>query len=409
MEPRFELFLQAVGAAVRNEPLSAALDPDSSLMLDMLELAQEHHVLPMIFEAVHNHPAIAAIDPSIIENIRRTTIRSVMGQAVKTVDFLKLSEHLRQNGIRALVVKGIVCRDLYPKPDHRCSGDEDVLCGEAQFRACHKAMLSFGMEPGDPSLESYEVPYVKPDSPLYIELHKTLFARNSDVFNDYNRFFEQAFERSVDVEIRGMPVATLCPTDHLFYLIIHAYKHFLHSGFGIRQVCDISLFANAYGKDVDWRYVYDHCRSIRADKFAAAILKIGEKYLAFSPEKAHLPQFWRDIQVNEQPLLADMLQGGIYGSSDRNRVHSCNMTLNAVADGKKGKKAKKNILRSVFPSAQSLEGRYRYLRRHKYLLPVAWTSRILHFAKDREAGATDVLKTGSQRIELLKEYDIIDR
>ena len=409
MEPKYELFLQTVKAAVRNEPLSADLTPDGELLLDVLDLAQDHHILPMVFEAVHNHPTVATIDPSIIENIRRMTIHSVMGQAVKTVDFLKLSQHLRQNGIRPLVVKGIICRNLYPMPDHRCSGDEDVLCGEAQFRNCHKAMLSFGMEPGDPSLESYEVPYVKMDSPLYIELHKTLFARNSDVFNDYNRFFEGAFERSVDVEIRGMPVATLCPTDHLFYLIIHAYKHFLHSGFGIRQVCDISLFANAYGKDVDWNYVYEQCRSIRADKFAAALLKIGEKYLVFSPEKAHLPQVWRGIPVNEQPLLEDMLCGGIYGSSDRNRVHSSNMTLNAVANDKKGKKAKKNILRSVFPSAKNLEGRYRYLQRHKYLLPVAWTSRIFSFARERDSGASDVLKTGSRRIELLKEYDIIDR
>ena len=199
MEPKYELFLQTVKAAVRNEPLSADLTPDGELLLDVLDLAQDHHILPMVFEAVHNHPTVATIDPSIIENIRRMTIHSVMGQAVKTVDFLKLSQHLRQNGIRPLVVKGIICRNLYPMPDHRCSGDEDVLCGEAQFRNCHKAMLSFGMEPGDPSLESYEVPYVKMDSPLYIELHKTLFARNSDVFNDYNRFFEGAFERSVDV------------------------------------------------------------------------------------------------------------------------------------------------------------------------------------------------------------------
>ncbi len=413
MEPIYEVFLQAVAASLRNEPLDSAIAVDGPLLLEVLDLAHDHHVLPMLFETVYNHPAMATVDPTIVENIRRMTIHMVMGQAVKTVDFLKLSEHLRANGLQPLVVKGIICRNLYPKPDHRCSGDEDVLCGEDQFRACHKAMLSFGMEPSDPTLESYEVPYCKADSPLYIELHKTLFARESDVFGDYNRFFEDAFNRSVDVQIRGIPVATLCPTDHLFYLIIHAYKHFLHSGFGIRQVCDLALFANAYGKEVDWRYVYDQCRTIRAVKFAAALLKIGEKYLVFSPEKACLPKFWKDIQVNEESLLRDMLQGGIYGSSDRSRVHSSNMTLNAVAADKKGKKQSKNVLRTVFPRARELEGRYRYLRRHKYLLPVAWTSRILGFAKETitepDTAAADVLRTGSQRIQLLKEYDIIDR
>ncbi|MBE6923734.1 MAG: hypothetical protein E7466_00640 [Ruminococcaceae bacterium] len=414
MEEKYELFLQAVGAALRNESLSHELQPSGELMLNMLDLAQDHHVLPMVFEAVHDHPSLQAVDPAITENIRRLTIHAVMGQAVKTVDFLRLSQHLRKNGVRALVVKGIVCRNLYPKPDHRCSGDEDVLCGEEGFRACHKAMLSFGMEPGgDLSLESYEVPYMKNDSPLYIELHKTLFARNSDVFNDYNRFFEDVFHRSVDVEIRGMKVATMCPTDHMFYLIIHAFKHFLHSGFGIRQVCDIALFANAYGSQIDWQYVYDRCCSIRAEKFAAALLTIGQKYLVFSPDTACLPQLWRDIKVDETPLLMDLMSSGIYGTSDINRIHSSNMTINAVADEKRGKKSKKSVLRTVFPSAKSLEKRYRYLRRHKYLLPVAWTSRILGFAKESlsnsDTVATEVLRTGSQRIELLKQYDIIDR
>ncbi len=410
MNRTYGLFLQAVRSALRNEPLAAKLTPDE--LGTLLDLAQEHHVLPMIYETIHTHPAVAAADPALIEQVRRFTIHSVMGQAVKTVDFLKLSEHLRQNGVRALVVKGIVCRSLYPMPDHRNSGDEDLLCGEEQFSQCHKAMLSFGMEPADSSLESYEVPYAKPDSPLYIELHKTLFARNSDVFNDYNRFFENVFQRSVDVEIRGMKVATLCPTDHLLYLIIHAYKHFLHSGFGIRQVCDIALFANAWGNEIDWDYVHQCCHSIRADKFAKALFQIGENYLVFSREKSRISQVWTDMVVDEVPLLEDLLEGGIYGSADHNRVHTSNMTINAVAAQKKGQKNSNNVLRTLFPSARSLENQYRYLRRHKYLLPVAWTSRIVSFAKKSivsPEAPSEVLRTGSKRVELLRQYDIIDR
>lgn len=38
-------------------------------------------------------------------------------------------------------------------------------------------------------------------------------------------------------------------SDHLFYLICHALKHFYHSGFGIRQVCDILLFAAIMVRD----------------------------------------------------------------------------------------------------------------------------------------------------------------
>lgn len=69
-------------------------------------------------------------------------------------------------------------------------------------------------------------------------------------------------------------------------MICHAFKHFLHSGFGIRQVCDIVLFANAYGRE------------------------IGQKYLTFDPSLAGYPQEWQEIQVDEQLMLDDLLDAG---------------------------------------------------------------------------------------------------
>lgn len=412
MDKTYELFLKVVRCALRNRPLDPSIQASADQMSQVLGLAYSHHVLPMVFEVLHDHPSFQQVDPTVVESIRGSTIQTVMTQAVKTVDLLKLLQHMRKKGLRLLVVKGIICRELYPKPDHRYSGDEDVLCGEENFPRTHEAMLSFGMIPPESKLESYEVPYGKADSPLYIELHKTLFAQNSDVFNDYNRFFEDAFSRAIEVKIRGMKISTLCHTDHMLYLIIHAYKHFLYSGFGIRQLCDIAMFANAYGSQVDWDYVYDCCRSIRAAKFAVALFRIGAEYLVFSPETACQTPVWTKETPDIWPLLEDILCGGIYGSADRNRVHSSNMTLNAVAANRKGKRSGKNILRTVFPPVSAIEGRFPYLQRHKYLLPVAWSCRILGFVKEslfrRETAPSDVLRTGSKRIELLRQYDIID-
>ncbi len=411
MDRTYTLFLEALRGALRDETLDW-VDVTAEEMENVVGLAQEHHVLPMIFEAVYNSPGAKAMPEWLYSFCQRTTVHSVMGQALKTGEFLELSSLFRQRGLRPLVVKGIVCRNLYPKPDYRLSGDEDVFCGEQQFRDCHKAMIDFGMEPSAPDLDDYEVPYRKDDGALYIELHKSLFAKKSDVFGQCNALFEDAFRRSVDIEIQGQPVATMGFTDHMLYLIVHAFKHFLHSGFGIRQVCDMALFANAYGSQIDWSAVLDKCRWLRAEKFAAALFRIGEKYLVFDPEKACFPDFWKEIQVDEGALLEDLLYGGIYGSADRSRVHSSNMTLNAVAKDKQGKKVRRGLVRTVFPSAKSIENRFPYLHNHPWLLPVAWTSRIFGYAKesitDPNSGAGDVIRTGSRRIELLRQYGIID-
>ena len=412
MDPIYQLFLEAIRCALEDRQVNWTADVTPEQMGRILSLAEEHHVLPLVFEAIYSCPAATNMDGVLFMQCKRTTVQSVLVQTMKTEEFLDLNRHLRDRGITPVVVKGIICRSLYPRPDYRTSGDEDVLCGEHQFKAAHSAMIDFGMEAVASTLDSYEVPYRKEDSALYIELHKTLFTRESDIFSDCNRFFDDCFDRIIEVDIQGDPVATLNHTDHMLYLLLHAFKHFLHAGFGIRQVCDMVLYANAFGSQIDWEYVQTKCRGLRADRFAAALFDIGKKYLGFSPEQACYPYNWQHMDVNGEALLSDLLYGGIYGSSDLSRVHSSNMTLNAVSADKKGKKSKGNILKTVFPPAKKLEYRFPYLRRAPILLPIAWASRILAYTKETlsepESAASEIIRTGSQRIELLRQYDIID-
>lgn len=414
MKQQDELFLQALAAALKHEKTAWETVFPAQDWLGLFECAEKHHVLPMIYEAVYDCPAARELDPAFLLPFKRRTIQQVTLQAIKTGAFLQLYAHLQKAGIRPLVVKGIVCRALYPDPDARVSGDEDVWVQPEQFSACHEALLTFGMQPAEPEKDiemAYEVAYGKPGSPLYIELHKSLFPPDSEAYGDLNRFFAGAHDRAAVVSVQGAAVSTLNSTDHLFYLICHAFKHFLHSGFGIRQVCDIALFANAYGDGIDWPRLLAQCTEIHAEKFTAALFHIGETYLGFSPEKACLPPQWTEIAVDETALLEDLLSGGVYGAADRNRLHSSTITLNAVAAQKQGGKAKRNVLKTVFPSAKALSGRYPYLKKYPFLLPAAWGDRLLKYRKETAAGngAAESIRIGSQRIELMKQYGILKK
>lgn len=414
MKQQDELFLQALAAALKHEKTAWETAFPAQDWLGLFECAEKHHVLPMIYEAVYDCPAARELDLAFLLPFKRRTIQQVTLQAIKTGAFLQLYAHLQKAGIRPLVVKGIVCRALYPDPDARVSGDEDVWVQPEQFSACHEALLAFGMQPAEPEKDietAYEVAYGKPGSPLYIELHKSLFPPDSEAYGDLNRFFAGAHDHADVVSVQGAAVSTLNSTDHLFYLICHAFKHFLHSGFGIRQVCDIALFANAYGDGIDWPRLLAQCTEIHAEKFTAALFHIGEKYLGFSPEKACLPPQWTEIAVDETALLEDLLSGGVYGAADRNRLHSSTITLNAVAAQKQGGKAKRNVLKTVFPSAKALSGRYPYLKKYPFLLPAAWGDRLLKYRKETAAGngAAESIRIGSQRIELMKQYGILKK
>lgn len=401
-----KLFLQALKAALEDRTAGITQEVTAEQWGRLFERAREHQVLPMILQAVHGCPAAQTIPPQLLGQCRRQAHRMVMIQTVKTARFLPLIHKLQEAGVEPLVVKGIVCRNLYPHPDQRMSSDEDLLVAPEKMELCHRIMTEQGLVTEDP-LTDFEVSYREPEGALYLEVHQSLFPPQSDAYGDLNRFFSDARSRMVTVD--GAP--TLGYTDHLFYLICHAFKHFLHSGFGIRQVCDVTLFANKFGKDLDWQWLFENCRAIRAEKFAASMFRIGEKYLTFDPEGACYPEIWREISVDEGPMLADLLDSGIYGSADQNRLHSSNMTLGAVEAQKQGRQ-KHGVVRSLFPSAKALAGRYPYLKKHPVLLPVAWGSRILTYGRETLKSGSDAgesVRIGNRRIELLRKYDIIDR
>ena len=171
---------------------------------------------------------------------------------------------------------------------------------------------------------------------LYIELHKSLFPAESDAYGVFNRFFEKKHD-AVQENIHGVSVYTLNYTEPLFCLICHAFKHFMGSGFGMRQVRDITLFANHYGKEIDWEIVLEQYKEIGADRLVVSIFWIGEKYLTFDSKQACYPEAFRELAVDEEDLLNDMFEGDVLGNKDLSRIHSSNITLNAVTANKKGK------------------------------------------------------------------------
>lgn len=416
MESVHFLFLQALSASLQKKAVEWDADLSPERWHELFALAAAHRVLPMIYEATVSCQSAQKADPQIFMTVRKQTMQVVMLQTVKTNAFLKLLSELVSAGVTPLVVKGIICRELYPHPDYRMSGDEDVLIPEAQFALCHETMLANGMELLDPAQDpdSYEVSYRQKEGHLHIELHKQLFPPESDVYGGFNCFFESVHQRGISQTVQGMPVPTMDHTDHLLYLICHSFKHFLHSGFGIRQVCDICLYANTFGTQIEWPRICKQCEEIHADLFVAALFRIGEKYLTFQPELACYPAQWRALAVDEAAMLEDLLDSGVFGASSMSRKHSSNMTLHAVSVQKQGKKDGNSVLKTIFPSSKDLSGRYPYLKEKPFLLPLAWTDRIVKYSRETAAGnsennALESLRIGKKRIELLKQYGIIEQ
>lgn len=429
-------------------------------------LAAQHSLLAAAYDVVGKTPAFLSLPEEFRQQVKRQAMQSMMQQVSRTTLFLADAKALEDGGIRPLVMKGIVCRNLYPKPDLRPSGDEDLLILPENFAAVDAYFIQKGFlrdkewagpwtlqerkkrENKDRSkkeddkkenrkeynkenekeeknaLENYETPeemgYRHPKTGAFYEIHTALFPKDSAAYGYLNRAFTDIFSHAANLEIQGQTIWTLGATEHLFYLLCHSFKHFLHGGVGIRQICDMVQMIRAWGKKIDWERFWKLCEQYHMVCFCVNLLDIGERYLGFSYEACGAVRYFeRDkknddngkravIEPDSEALLEDILDAGAFGKTSEGRMHSANITLYAAETG-----AKKNdgggIWRSLFPKASYIKEQYPFVKKHPYLLPVAYGKRIGRWCagQRKEKKTKSSIVVGEERVALLKKYDMI--
>lgn len=396
-----ENFLNILRTALHHE--QAGIQLPGNQWKKILEISIKQHLLPVIAEVIPWTQEDFPENDVLI--YRQYAIRQTTTEAGRTLDFHALYRRLRQKGLHPVVVKGVLCSRLYPWRFHRISADNDLHISGTELLACHHAMLAYGLHTETPEecLEQEdEITYQDEKKRLYIEVHRSLFDTSDEAPDDLNIFFKDAVKNAVEMDgFLAMP-----PHEHFMYLLLHAYKHFIYSGVGIRQTCDIALWAQRYAGQIRWERLLEECRRVHAERFAAAQFRIAERYLGCS---LPLPDCWMRIDVDVEPLLEDMFAGGVHGASDLTRLHTATVTLNAIRKDRTGEKA--GILRSIFPTREYMAGRYPYAGKYPLLLPIAWGSRIWGYLceirKDDSSSASDSLHLAKERIALLKYYGVI--
>lgn len=377
------------------------------------QLALMHNVLPMAYEAAYQNNGFGELPENFRIAWKRQTIATVMNQMQRTSRFLQVYQRIMDEGLQVLVVKGLICRQLYVKPDHRTSNDEDLLVDGRDFERCHQIFVEEGLvtEQETDLKQKDVVSYHDPGSGLHIELHQQLFSEESAAYGNFNGIFKQSIEKHIVQTVDGVPIMTMNYTDHMLFLICHSLKHFLHSGFGVRQICDMVMFANTYGEKIEWNYIMKQLRQIHGDVFWINLVDIGERYLGFSREKAYFYPETYGIQMDSEALLEDIFEAGVFGKSSENRVHSSNITLGAYADS--GNSTSNTLLQTIFPKRKYLTGRYPILQKVPVLLPVMWLHRLFSYGmkllpgQKKTVSVAESLNIGNRRIELMKKYQII--
>ena len=337
----------------------------------------------------------------VLESCKRAVIARSVLQAEKTACFLRLYRALSECGVKAVCVKGVTLRRLYPEPDLRPSSDEDLIIHESEMKlfseVCEKCGFTIQTE------NENQITVYHPNNGLIVEAQKLFFLPGDRISEQMNGFFSESRERLKKTLIDNAEITTLDETDNLLYLICHVLKHYIRSGFGIRQICDILVFCRTYYEEIDFGYVLKKLCEISADGFAADIFEIGRNDFGLG---FCLPEAFVGREVDSEKLKADVFSAGVFGKSTAARTHSAALTLSAV---KGDESVKKSAAKRAFISFDSLKESYPKLEKRKYLYLYYSFRRLADYFKKADSipVTKESIEIARERLVQLSSYGLL--
>lgn len=355
----------------------------------VFSLAKIHNVLPMVYDA-------AAKSAENVSFFRNEVVMSVGHQMIKNNAFRFLYNNIKTSGIDIIVVKGPVCSSCYNNPDYRLSSDFDIVVKKSQKESLERYLCENDFQKKGES-------FYNPVNGLYIEVSTELGEGNNDLKNIADDAFEGFFDRIILVD----GYSTLDITDHFVYLIYHAYKHFIESGFGIRQIIDILLFAKKYKLDIDIDLALEMLKKAGAYTFACNVFCLIESVFDFCFDLF-------DFKADESILCLDgfaedVLSAGVFGKSSEDRLHSATLVTAAVSGEEKS-----GLIKTAFPSYKVMKARYSVLKYLPVLLPVIWLFRLIQYifkviSKNNNVSPLKTVEIANSRIDLMRKMGIINK
>lgn len=408
----YKIFLRAVALALNGKPYTRCPSLTGEEWQMLLDLARSQNMVSLVYDALAQTAIWESEDKNpVCASFHREAQLLMIRQVRSGVEFEKDYRSFRELGVEPIVVKGIICRNTYPNPDLRPSADEDFLVKPDEFMKLDSFLMQKGFIRDKEMPEGEildEMGYIDPARNLYYEIHTLLF-KESKAFGDYNKVFEDADAHSVYVTADGVKFRTLDYTEHLFFLLTHLLKHFIHGGVGVRQACDLFTFSGKWSEQIDWEKMRAWIVRYGLETFWMNLLELGQRVLGFSPAEYGMCSF-KGIRTDSKDMLFDMLDAGVFGKSTEERQHSANMTERA-AEGAGGLVS--GVFRSLFPQREYMEGVYPFVKGRPWLLPKAYGIRIIGYLKRkrkvREEGGhaeKSALTLGRERTRMLKKYRI---
>ncbi len=298
---------------------------DISVSRKLLDLAEEHACLPLLFDPVQR---LTKGQGDLYKRVKLSASQAALQSYHLLYLSCQICTVLEREGISAAVLKGAAAASFYPVPEYRKSGDVDILlCDpdskEEAVRALEKA--GYRVDSYQPALHQI---VMREKTGVEVELHVMLAEPfDNRKINDYmDALLPDIRKHIVKKKTLGVELPVLDQDYQAFELLLHMLQHFLRRGFGLKLLCDWVAYWNSTGKEGETsvqRY-RELIRDCGITGFSDMITAVCCRYLGLkksclevliSPEGKKITG-----RKAGEAFLREVFNGGEFGDREKDRM-----------------------------------------------------------------------------------------
>lgn len=271
---------------------------------------------------------------------------------------------LAQLGIPCAILKGAAAACYYPKPEHRCMGDIDLIVRPADFDRA----LAYFRDPWEILHQDPRHTEIKGNK-LLLELHRRFSAFRSPQLRDL--LDGQIYADTAKPEIctlNGFTFPRLSRTVNGLVLLTHINSH-MERGLGLRQMIDWMMYVDRELDDALWQGEFARqAQALGLEKLAITVTRMCQLYLGLREDITWCagadPELCRE-------LLEHTFRQGNFGRKLPQHI---------------------NIAVGFFSTARNIPGFFREMQRrgmitwpaaqkYRILRPLAWLHQLFRYLR----------------------------
>lgn len=219
---------------------------------------------------------------------------------------------LERAGVPVCIWKGFAAAAAYPEPELRAMGDVDALVPPERMDDARNALLCAG----------YALKKEENDEDMHLGFQKdgAVFEVHRSVTSGVSLpagFLQACLDGRKTVQTAYGDFPALDDTAHACAMLLHMLRHFVSSGFGLRQLYDWAFWLR--NVPVDAEQVLELARAVGAEQFLYAATRVCVDWFGLQDRYGWAERI--DGSVSDA-MLEDILIGGNWGLKEDNRTYS---------------------------------------------------------------------------------------